>query len=92
MFNRICILYNENDNIDEVIKNTNKWNICSYFEKIIENNHLLVRNKVIEKNESKTILFLDSNLLFDDFFLYKMHKKLSNLQSNFRDTLFIDKL
>ena len=89
-FDSLYILYNEKDNINELISKTNNWNICCYFEKIIENNHLLVRNKVIKKNESKTILFLDSNLLFDDFFLHKIQKKFSNLQMNSVETLFID--
>ena len=91
LFDRVYLLYNENDNIDQLINVTNNCNICCNFQKIIENNDILTRNKIVENNKNTTILLLGSKLLFDDFFLYKIHKKFSDLKYNHLDILFIDK-
>ena len=90
LFDHVYVLYNDNDNIDELINKSNKWNICCYFQKNIENSDILTRNKIIENNKSKTILFLHNKLLFDDFFLYKMHKTIYNIKSNNISILYVD--
>ena len=90
LFDHVYVLYNNSDNIDELINQSNKWNICCYFQKIIENSYILTRNKIIENDKSTKILLLDNKLLFDDFFLYKIHKTIHNIKNSNLNILYVD--
>jgi len=89
VFERIYVLYNKKDDVNQINAKFQKYNICFQFVEMDNNKEIIIQKK-IDKKRYKSILFFDANYEFDNLFLFKFDSFMKSI-NNIWNTMHLGK-